>query len=264
MRLVVLGDPVEHSLSPAIHTAALAEVGIPGSYRARRVDAAGMSEAVEQIRAGDLDGANVTMPHKGRAAALCDRLSSDAALTGAVNTLVRVGDEVVGHNTDIAGVRNAWRWGGLPGNAPVLILGAGGAAAAALVALSGRDLHVTARRHESATAAVDLTGASAHVVAWGEPVGGAVIVNATPLGMRGEKLPAAYIEAASGLLDMAYGNGPTPAEVTVAGRGLPVAGGPTMLLGQAVESFRLWTGRPAPVGVMRAALRPRRGGTAAE
>jgi shikimate dehydrogenase len=88
-------------------------------------------------------------------------------------------------------------------------------------------------------------------------VPGAVVVNATPVGMKGERLPDGPVEAATGLLDMAYGFEPTPAVITALRLGLPVADGVAMLIGQAVESFRLWTGRAAPEDAMRAELEAR-------
>jgi shikimate dehydrogenase len=252
--LVVLGDPIAHSLSPTIQQAALDAVGIPGVYQARRVDADGVEAAVGELRRGELDGANVTMPHKGVAAALSDRLEAAAHRADAVNTLVRVHHVIVGHNTDVGGVHTAWGWAGLPPEGPVLVLGAGGAAAAALLALEGRPLAIAARRREAGTALVDRLGVAAEVIPWGAGVRGAAVVNGTPLGMRGESLPDGVLDGATGLLEMAYGAGPTPAAVTMAAAGLPVASGPDMLLAQGAASFELWTGRKAPVESMRRAM----------
>ena len=254
MRLVVLGDPIAHSLSPIIQQAALDAVGIPGTYEAMQVDAAGMKAAAGALRRGDLDGANVTMPHKALAATLADRLEPIARRAGAVNTLVRVDRAIVGHNTDVAGVRTVWGWAGLPKTAPVLVLGAGGASAAALLALEGRRLHVAARRAEAAAALISDLGVDAAVTQWGSGIGGAVVVNGTPLGMAGETLPNDVLGGAAGLLEMAYGSGPTPAATAVADAGLPVASGPEMLLAQGAVSFELWTGRKAPIDAMRRAM----------
>ena len=255
MRLAVLGDPVAHSRSPAIHTAALEALGIPGSYVARRVDADGMAAAVAEIRSGDLDGANVTMPHKQRAARLSDRLDPVAARAGAVNTLVRAADGVAGHLTDVAGIEAAWAEAGLPSEGPVLVLGAGGAAAAALLALEGRPLRVAARTSSRASEMLAAVDVVAEVVPWETAVPGAVVVNATPLGMAGEPLPAGLLDGAAGLFDMAYGGGETPAAARCRAAGLPVADGLDMLLGQAMASFTLWTGVLAPAAAMRTALR---------
>ncbi len=254
MRLVVLGDPVAHSLSPLLHGTALRALGLDGEYTVRRVDAGGMRTAAAELRAGALDGANITMPHKHLAAELADRCSDRARRSGAVNTWVRVGDEIVGHNTDVVGVHHAWQWAGLPSEAPVRVLGAGGAAAAALLALEHRTIYLTARRPDAAAATAARVGVEVTLAPFDARVPGSVVVNATPLGMHGEVLPAAVLDGVSGVLDMAYGAAPTPAVGWAAAQGLPVADGTDMLLGQAIESFRLWTGRQAPVTDMRAAL----------
>ena len=254
MRLVVLGDPVAHSRSPAIQTAALRAAGIPGEYRARRVDDDGMRRAVEEIREGRLNGANVTMPHKRLAADLCDMLEPQAARAGVVNTLVAVAGTVIGHNTDIAGVRWAWSQKGLATDVPVVLLGTGGAAAAGLLALEGRPLVVQGRSDSKAQKLVRDLGVEADVAPFGTPVPGAVVVNATPLGMTGEVLPSGIMEEAAGLFDMAYGAVETPTVRETRRRGIPVVDGLTMLIGQAAESFRLWTGRQADVGAMVSAV----------
>lgn len=259
MKLVLLGDPVAHSLSPAMQVAALRACGIAGTYTARRVDEAGLRGAVDEIRYGSLTGANVTMPHKQAAFAAADDAAADALATGAVNTLVGGSGVAVGANTDIAGVRYAWSLAGLPEDAPVLVLGAGGAAAAALVALAGRPIAVAARRSGAAAERIALVRSAARILPWGTPVRGAVVVNATTLGMAGEDLPSGVLDEAAGLLEMPYAAGTTPAERRGAQLGIPVASGTAMLLGQAMASFTLWTGQPAPESAMRSALREAQG-----
>jgi len=251
LKLAVLGDPVAHSLSPRLHNAALRAAGIEGTYEARRVDAGGMAAAIEEIRTGELDGANVTMPHKRLAAGLVDEVGSEAARAGSVNTLALRGASVVGESTDIEGIRLAWR--GLP-DGPALILGGGGAAAAALLALEGRPLVVSARSSSAAARLIEQTGVAADVAEWGSPVPGAVIVNATPLGMAGESLPSGLLEVATGLFDMPYGAAPTEAVKRARSLGIPALEGVEMLLAQAARSFELWTGVAAPVAAMRAVL----------
>lgn len=255
MKLAVLGDPVSHSLSPAIHGAALAACNIEGSYVARAVDETGLRQAIVEIRYGSLTGANVTMPHKGAAFATCDDLSGGALRTGAVNTVVGGDGSAVGHNTDIVGIGTAWEWVGLPQDGPVLVLGAGGAAAAALVALEDRELSIAARRRPAAAALIATTRVEAEIVDWDQPISGAVVVNATPLGMKGESLPEAVVGEASALFEMAYGTGSTPAIGAMRTRGLLVAEGTDMLLAQAARSFELWTGLDAPLASMRDGLR---------
>ena len=255
MRLVLLGDPVAESRSPAIQRAALAAAGILGSYEARRVDEAGVYLAGAEIRAGSLRGANVTMPHKRVAAAAADRLSPEAARCGAVNTLLGHQGRVVGHNTDGGGLLAAWERSGIPRGVPVLVLGGGGAAAAALVALAGVDLAVATRRRGAGASLAAALGVPAAEAPWGRPLPGAVVLNATPLGMHGESLPPGLVEASAALVDLPYGPEPTPAVALARRRGLPVADGLDLLVAQAVLSFELWTGVAAPRAAMEAAAR---------
>jgi shikimate dehydrogenase len=255
VRLVLLGDPVAHSRSPAIHNAALAALGIEGRYWTRRVNPAGVYAACAEIRAGTLDGANVTMPHKAVAAAAADRVAAVAARCRAVNTLFAEGGEVVGDNTDVPGIRLALDRAGLPSAGPVLVLGAGGTAAAVMVALEGRELVVSARRAGEAEATAALVGVRARPVPWGEAVSGAVVANATPLGREGDRLPDGVVEEAVALIDFAYGSEPTPAVVAAMSAGIGVIDGIDLLVAQAALSFELWTGLAAPYEVMAAAAR---------
>lgn len=257
-RLVVLGDPVEHSLSPVMHNAALAALDLTGVYSRRRVDTQGMAEAASQMRSGELQGANITMPHKGVAAALADRVSSDARRAGSVNTwAIEVGGRLVGHSTDVEAVRRVWDRAGLPTDCPVLLLGAGGAAAAALVALEGRELWCSARRPEAVAGLAEQVDISFGAWPWGKPLPGAALVNATPMGMRGGELPTALLEGSSGLFDMPYRADRTPTGGVRRMRawGLPVSDGLQMLVAQAEASFEIWTGCRAPSGVMEKAAR---------
>ncbi len=256
----MLGDPVEHSLSPRIQAAALRSAGVDGIYEARRVDTAGMTQAVAEVRQGILTGANVTMSHKRLAWDLVDRHLGSAGRVGAVNTLVRDDGRVGGANTDIDGVRFAWERAGLQWSAPVLVLGAGGAAAAALLATEGRSerVMISARRSERANRLVEQLGMHAvSVIPWGDldPVpAGAIVVNATPLGMQGERLPSGLVARAGGLFEMAYGSGDSPALQDAYSRQLRIAGPIDMLIGQAAASFELWLDRTADVDAMYAAL----------
>lgn len=255
LRFVVLGDPVEHSRSPVIHRAALAALGLNGTYEARRVDAAGMRSVAGELRRGELDGANITMPYKHLACELSDRVEEAAARAGSVNTWCPEGGVLAGYSTDVPGLLGAWERRGLPADGPVLVLGSGGAAAAALVALSGRSLVVSARRPEGLASLLDRTRVVAELVPWGRAVGGAVVVNATPLGMRGENLPSPVVGVMAGAFDLAYGDGETPLVTAARRRGLPVADGLDLLVAQAEESFRIWTGLVPPPGVMEEAAR---------
>lgn len=258
MKLAVLGDPVSHSRSPAIHNAALSQAGISGVYEARRVDAAGVQDAFDELRSGVLAGFNVTMPHKGLAAELCDVLDADASVAGSVNTVTLIEGAVWGFSTDIGGVRDVW--GELPATGPILVLGAGGAAAAASVALAGRPMYIAARRFGAGTdlgRALGERGLAIEVgeVRWGVPAVGAVVVNCTPVGMHGEEIPTDVLALSSGLLDMAYASGATPAVETMRRMGLPVVEGLDLLVSQAARSFRIWTGLVPPLAAMAKAAK---------
>jgi len=110
---------------------------------------------------------------------------------------------------------------------------------------------VIARRPDAAARVVDRVGADARVVTWGEPAPAGVVVNATSLGMHGERLPQYLLESAVGLLDMTYGDIATPAVTELRAEGVPVADGLDMLVGQAVGSFAIWTGFEIEPGVFR-------------
>jgi len=254
VRLVVLGYPVGHSFSPAVHESALTAAGISGTYEACEVDDHGMVRAVSDVRVGVLDGANVTMPHKQVALALSDRAHVTARRAGAANTLVREGDDVVAYNTDIDGIRTAWQDAGLPDGDAVLILGSGGAAGAALLALEGHDLVVSARNAAMAHKLIAATGVAARVLPWGSGLDDSVLVNATPIGMQLEEHQHSATTGSVGVFDMAYGQGPTPLVRHAMARGLPYADGEDMLIAQAAISFEMWTGTPADRAAMRRGL----------
>lgn len=258
IRLVVLGDPVSHSRSPAMHEAALRSAGIVGEYRPRRVDADGMRSAAAEIRSGVLTGANVTTPHKHLAADLADTRSDLVSRLGAANTWWRTSDgALVAENTDVAGVQYALERVTLGDS--TLILGAGGAAAAALVAVASlaRPIRIlistrTERRARTLLGQLEL---EASFVPWGTPVEGAVVVNATRLGMAGESLPDGILDGAAGLVDMPYGPAPTPAVVEAERLGIACSPGLDMLLGQAMAAFTIWTDAPADETAMFRAAR---------
>lgn len=241
MQLAVLGNPVSRSKSPLIHAAALRSANIPGRYRAICLDEDGMDRVAGWVRSGRMTGANITMPHKGVAARLADTLTPPAHRSLSVNTWVGRNGLLEGHSTDGDGVRYAWRRNALPADGPVLVLGSGGVAAAALLALEDRDLHVSARNPEKAHRLIEILGIRAPVLPWGSGVDSATVVNATPIGSAGEALGSQVLDRASGLLEMVYGSAPTPSELIMRARGAPVAPGIDMLIGQAMASFRLWT-----------------------
>ncbi|HLV91230.1 MAG: hypothetical protein J5I28_09360 [Acidimicrobiales bacterium] len=233
LRFAVVGDPIAQSRSPVIHTEALRLAGLEGEYTARRVLGGGLGAIVEEIRAGLLDGVNVTMPLKGEAYEAADVLTTEAERSASVNTL-RLRDGVIeAHSTDTVAFGEIFDR--VTGPAQLLILGAGGSARAALAAWTGGEVYVSAR-------AMDRAAALGRPVQWGEGVDDAVVVNATPLGMAGESLPPAVLERASFLVDLPYGPAPTPAVETARKAGIELVDGLEFLAIQAEAAFRWWTG----------------------
>ena len=256
--VAVIGDPVGHSRSPAMHNAAFAALGLDWVYVALPVARGDGAAAVRAVTTLGLAGLNVTMPHKADAAAACDDLAPEASALGAVNTVVNANGTLVGHSTDGNGFLRALDDEGIaPGGQRVLVIGAGGAARAITHALGRAGAHVTvsARRPEAARSAAalapdgDATGLDGIAVE-----GFDVVVNATPLGMDGEAPPfdTAELHAGQFVYDTVY-----PVETPLLGearaRGLRAAGGLGMLVHQGALSFSLWTGVAPPLDVMRAA-----------
>jgi shikimate dehydrogenase len=256
----LLGHPVAHSLSPAMHNAAFAALGLPHRYELLDVTAAELPGAVDRIRSGEVLGANVTIPHKAAAARSVDRLVGDAERLGVANTLVRDEGRVVGHNTDVYGFDRMNAERGFFVRSDVLVLGAGGGARAVVLSLlrSGNRVTVAARetaRAEALAGSVrDEGGHTARAVAWGaiDEFLSAAVVNTTPLGLAGED-PLAGHRLPPLVADIVP-RASTPLLERARAEGSDVLDGLGMLLHQAAASFRLWTGREAPIEVMRAAL----------
>ncbi|MFM7360706.1 MAG: shikimate dehydrogenase [Cyanobium sp.] len=280
----VLGDPVRHSLSPAMHNAALAELGLDWIYLALPVAAAELTTVLRGLEAIDCRGLNVTLPHKQAAAALAAELTPLARRLGAVNTLVRrpaqggegsEGGGWLGTNTDVEGflapLRQArgeqgWRGG------RALVLGCGGSARAVVAGLAELGLEriqVAARRSRPLDAFVadcrpwapGLEG-----VTWGEAdgteagslaevlAGSDLVVNTTPVGMAGAAggagacpLAEAELERlspATTVYELIYTPRPTTLLQRAASRGCTVFDGLEMLVQQGAASLRLWSGHP--------------------
>jgi shikimate dehydrogenase len=240
-RFAVLGDPVEHSRSPELHHAMLDLAGLEGEYLKIRADEALLTSTVEELRAGRWDGLNVTMPLKTAAAGVSDTMSTLASRAGSVNTLASSGSDIVGHSTDSSTFRHLVTSERFDKITAIHLLGAGGSAAAALAALDDvAPVYVASRRVSPAEALSARLGGE--VIAWGAAVAGALVVNTTPLGMKGETLPEGVLEVASGLIDLPYGEAATPAVTVAEERRIPFVDGHEFLLRQAMECFSLWTG----------------------
>jgi shikimate dehydrogenase len=235
----LVGDPIEHSLSPLIHETAFEMTGLEGDYVAIRGGIADLEGLIRRLVSADLNGLNVTMPLKRVAMERSQALTPEAQGSGSVNALrIRTGI-LEGHSTDVVAFRQIYQ--GMKPTGPLLVLGAGGAAGAALAAWPGSVAHVSTR-HPGRAGGPSPTGVDVVPIPWGEEVPGALVVNATPLGMAGESLPERVLEAAEGMVDLPYGSGMTPASRWMAARGKPVADGIEFLVRQAAAAFEWWTG----------------------
>lgn len=265
----VLGSPVRHSLSPAIHNAAFRALGLDWAMAAFEVAERDAAGAVAGVRALGLAGASVTMPLKRALVAHVDELDGVASRLGALNCISRsTTGRLVGSSTDGPGLLAALEEAGVEvAGRRALVVGAGGAARAAVLALAeagAATVVVVARRPEQASEAASLAGP---VGRSGEPEDAReadLIVNATPVGMdRGGAAgagPAFPIDpsllcAAQTVLDMVYEPVRTAWLDAAERRGATALDGVGMLVHQAAAAFERWTGMPAPLGVMRQAAR---------
>jgi shikimate dehydrogenase len=268
--LALIGHPVSHSLSPAMHNASFAAEGLDYVYVALDVRPQDLSAAVSGLRALNFRGFNITMPHKRAMLALLDSVDEGARISGAVNTVAIEDSTLHGYNTDGGGMVMACREAGieLP-DRRILLLGAGGAAAAVALAFAAEgvgELRVVNRSTRHAAELRDkLRGAGPQKVevypydALDEAAREAeVVVNATPLGMKdGDPLPipAELLDEGPAVCDAVYCPGRETALVREAReRGARVVTGERMLLYQGVLAQWLWTGREPNVKAMDAAI----------
>lgn len=256
----VIGCPVRHSLSPTIHNAAFRALGIDWVYTALEVAPGGGAAAVEAMRTFGLGGLNVTMPHKADVAGAVDRASPVAAVLGAVNTVVAHAGELVGESTDGAGLLAALAYDHSfdPSGQSGLVLGAGGAARSAVLALAAAgasQVTVVARRPEQAAVAVALAGVSGRAGAAGDVAGADLVINATPVA---DRLPLDVVADDLGpgqlVVDLLYDPPVTALAEAARRRGATVANGVGMLVHQAALSFKLWTGEEMPLDVVETAV----------
>jgi shikimate dehydrogenase len=270
-RLAVIGRPIGHSRSPAMHNAAFAALGLSNewSYEAIEVPPEEFAERVRALPARGFVGANVTVPHKAAALELADDSSEVASAIGAANTLSFERDAIRADNTDAAGFLAALPEA--PAGMRALVLGAGGAARAVVWALisEGARVEIWNRTPEGATRlASDLGGRVIDPGGGALPVSGVdLIVNTTSVGMGvsgpggpGTDLKALRMDAdvfgdRQLVVDLAYGPDDTDLARAARERGARVIDGLEILVRQGAESFRIWTGIEPPLDAMRRAVR---------
>jgi shikimate dehydrogenase len=268
----VIGDPVLHTLSPAMHNAAIAELGIDYAYLAFHVKTPGLGAAVEGIRALGIRGLNVTIPHKVAVAQFLDELDPLARDIGAVNTIVNDEGKLKGYNTDAAGFLQSLQATGfeLKGK-KVVLLGAGGAARAMGFALAqaGSEITILNRKRTLSQAMVlsanlerisssEVTALELNTVNLKAVLAEAdLLVNATSAGMEPDAeetpVPTDLLKPGMTVFDVVYAPLETRLLREAASKGCQVVSGLEMLVRQAALAFKLWTGEDAPLEVMREA-----------
>lgn len=262
-RCAVWGSPIEHSLSPVLHLAAYAFLGLHDwTYERREVDERGFGTALDGLD-GAWRGLSLTMPLKGVGLRRAVVASDTARATGGANTLVRHDDGWHAHNTDVYGIRAALAEVLPLGVAPTtaLVVGSGATARSAVAALAAagvREVTFMVRgdvRPETAAQA-ERTGLTVGVVPWGTwPRCDVVVSTVPPSTIKGlDAFPEPTHPGSGAVLDVVYGGGETALERVAGDQGWRRARGVDLLLHQATEQVRLMTGRPAPVEAMRDAL----------
>jgi len=266
----IIGDPVDHSLSPLVQNAAFRSIGMNAVYVPFRVKQSTLGSAVEGLRDVGVKGFNVTSPYKLRVVRYLDKLDRTAAEIGSVNTVVNRNGSLLGYNTDGIGAVNAFRGAGaiLEGKS-VLLFGAGGAGKAIAFAMASR-VRTILLANRTLTKATRLQNqlhkkfpVNISHTAISNPKlqllvkGSDVIINASSMGMDGRNNPPVHegsISAGQWVLDIVYKPIQTKLLRTAESAGAQTINGLDMLVSQGAASFELWTGRKAPMSEMRGAI----------
>lgn len=261
-RLVLLGHPVSHSLSPVFQNAALRAAKIPLKYEALDVEPSELRSVLRELREAKAAG-NVTIPHKTAVHASCDKVTEIAARVGAVNTFWFESGKLHCDNTDVGGFDTAVKalLGGEPADARVVVVGSGGAAAAVLAAVEQwphARVSIIARNAETARKLARRFRDVASVETSLEKAvtGATLVVNATPVGQHDDEQPVdvSMIEPTTAVFDLVYRKGGTPWVKSARAKGCPAADGLPMLLEQGALSFQRWFGIEPDREAMRQAL----------
>lgn len=254
----LIGYPARYSRSPGLHEAAYRALDIDATYVVFPVLPKYVAAAVEAVRALDLLGASVTLPHKAAVIPFLDGLAPEAGRLGAVNTIVRDGERLIGHNTDGVGFVGSLIAAQVDLRSKrCMVVGAGGAARAVIVALAdagAKELVVVNRSIERARQAAAMTSVGS-VGSFDQVAGMDIVVNATPVGMQGEHggllpLPVDQLHAGQVVVDLVYEPLRTPLLVAATARGARAITGDGMLICQAAKQIQLWTGRQPPLAAM--------------
>ena len=264
----IIGDPIDHSLSPAIHNAAFNSLGLNCSYIAFRVQEGQLKNSLDSLRAINIGGFNVTMPHKVRVLEYVDQYDKTVELVGAANTVKNEDGKFCAYNTDVLGFIKPLRQRGIDFSGfEVTILGAGGAARAIAVALAGErgiaNINIVNRNTDRSKELANLLkklGLKASIVSSDNIQNIAsksnLIINTTPLGMKDEQslIKSSSIRKDAIVYDIVYKPINTNLLESARTAGAKVVYGYEMLLEQAIASFKIWFQRDPPIEPMKKVL----------
>jgi len=263
----IIGDPIDHSLSPNIHSAAFRELNLDCSYIAYRIPREELEEGIESLKKIKIDGFNVTIPHKVEMMKYLDVLDESCKIIGAVNTVSNKDGILTGYNTDMEGFLEPFKKRNLKlKDLKILLLGSGGAARAIVVGLAKEQVQsitIANRTLDNADKIAKFSkdlGVVAHSTKI-ESVGDTaknydVIINATPIGLKNESCPISLegINSKTIVYDIVYMPLNTDFLKKAKEKGATLIYGYEMLLGQAVRAFEIWHGMEAPYNAMKRAL----------
>jgi shikimate dehydrogenase len=257
----VIGDPIDHSLSPNIHSAAFRELNLESSYIAYRIPRGELKEGIESLKKIKIDGFNVTIPHKIEMMKYLDKMDESCSIIGAVNTVTNNQGILKGYNTDMDGFLDPFEKKEIKiEGRKILLLGAGGAARAVVAGFAKKNAkHLTEKANTLAQFANKI-GLNADAITI-EMIGNnlqdyEIIVNATSIGLKNEPSPISLdsIKPETIVYDIVYMPMNTDFLKKAKQKGAKIIYGYEMLLGQAARAFEIWHGIEAPYNAMKKAL----------
>jgi shikimate dehydrogenase len=263
----VIGDPINHSLSPNIHSAAFRELDLESSYIAYRIPKGELKEGIESLKKIKIDGFNVTIPHKVEMMKYLDKMDESCSIIGAVNTVTNNEGVLKGYNTDMDGFLDPFKKKEIKiQDKKILLLGAGGAARAIVAGVTKENAkHITIANRTLVNAnnlaqfanKIGLTADSITIEKVGNNLQNYdIIVNATSIGLKNEPSPISFesIKPETIVYDIVYMPMHTDFLKKAKEKGAKIIYGYEMLLGQAVRAFEIWHGIEAPYNAMKKAL----------
>ena len=245
-KYLVIGNPIEHSLSPKLHNYWFEKNNIDANYDRRKIDKSEIQEIINEIKDNKLDGINVTVPFKSDVIPFLDALSEESQITKSVNTIYKQDNKIIGHNTDILGFELSLKETQFVfENKTIFILGAGGVVPSIIYALEklGVSKIIVSNRTKQKTKKLKKNFSNIRIVDWGDQPEFDIIINATSLGLNKKdniNLNFKNINKEKLFYDVIYNPNETNFLRTGKNLGCQVSNGKMMFIYQAFEAFKLW------------------------